>query len=323
MRLPALLGGLSLLLAALLGCDSTNATPGGTAKEEHSATGISATFAGKHPIRVVCTIGMVADLAKNVGSEFVAVTSLMGEGVDPHLYKASPADVTQLSQADIILYSGLHLEGKLAELLERMSRRKPTVAVAERIATEKVLHDEHQARDPHVWFDVSLWSEAAQATADALAQFDPPHAESYRANAAAYRSRLAELHSYAQTELAKVPQERRVLVTAHDAFRYFGRAYGVEVRGIQGISTDSEASVREVSELVEFLVSRKIKAVFVETSVADQNIKALLEGCQVRGHEVAIGGTLFSDAMGQDGTPEGTYEGMVRHNVNTIVKALQ
>jgi len=266
---------------------------------------------------------MVADLATNIGGEHVAVTSLMGAGVDPHLYKASPADVSQLNRADIILYSGLHLEGKLGELLERMSERKPTVPAAERIAADKLLHDEHGARDPHVWFDVSLWSEAASAVADALAEFDPPHAATYQANLKLYQERLAGLHSYAQEQLALVPADRRVLVTAHDAFRYFGRAYGVEVRGIQGISTDSEASSREVTELVGFLVERKIKAVFVETSVADQNIRALLEGCQARGHNVVIGGTLFSDAMGEAGTPEGTYEGMVKHNVDTIVKALQ
>jgi manganese/zinc/iron transport system substrate-binding protein len=231
--------------------------------------------------------------------------------------------VSQLGGADIILYSGLHLEGKLAELLERMGRRKPTVGVAEKIAAEKILTDDHGARDPHVWFDVSLWSDVAAATADALAEFDPPHAEEYRANVATYRERLAQLHQYAQDHLATVPPERRVLVTAHDAFRYFGRAYGVEVRGIQGISTDSEAGVRQVKELVDFLVERKIKAVFVETSVSDQNIRSLLEGCNVRGHDVVIGGSLFSDAMGQAGTPEGTYEGMVKHNVDTIVAALK
>jgi manganese/zinc/iron transport system substrate-binding protein len=266
---------------------------------------------------------MVADIGINVGGDHVAVTSLMGEGVDPHLYKASPADVSQLNRADIILYSGLHLEGKLAELLDRMSQRKPTVAVAERIAEEKVLHDENGAHDPHVWFDVSLWSESAKAAAEALAQFDPSHADTYRANAATYQARLADLHQYAKDQLATVPEDRRVLVTAHDAFRYFGRAYGVEVRGIQGISTDSEAGVREIKELVGFLVERKIKAVFVETSVSEQNIHSLLEGCQARGHQVVIGGELFSDAMGKDGTPEGTYEGMVRHNVDTIVKALK
>jgi manganese/zinc/iron transport system substrate-binding protein len=266
---------------------------------------------------------MVADIAQNVGGEHAAATALMGEGVDPHLYKASPADVSQLSRADIVLYSGLHLEGKLAELLERMGRRKPTVGIAERIAPEKVLTDDHGAHDPHVWFDVSLWSEAAAAAADALAEFDPPHADAYRTNATAYRDRLAQLHQYAKDQLATVPKDRRVLVTAHDAFRYFGRAYGVEVRGIQGISTDSEAGVRQVRELVDFLVERKIKAVFVETSVSDQNIRSLLEGCHARGHPVVIGGSLYSDAMGKAGTPEATYEGMVKHNVDTIVAALK
>ena len=217
----------------------------------------------------------------------------------------------------------MHLEGKLGELLERMGERKPTVGVAERLASEKLLHDEHGARDPHVWFDVSLWSESAGAVADALAIFDPPHAADYRANLKAYQEKLNALHEYAREQLATVPSDRRVLVTAHDAFRYFGRAYGIEVRGIQGISTDSEASNREVTDLVAFLAERKIKAVFVETSVADQNIRALLEGCSARGHEVVIGGTLFSDAMGEAGKPEGTYEGMVRHNVNTIVAALK
>jgi manganese/zinc/iron transport system substrate-binding protein len=274
-------------------------------------------------MQVLGTTGMVADLARKVGGKHVAVSALMGAGVDPHLYTASPADVSQLSRADIVFYSGLHLEGKLAELLERMSRRKPAVAVAERIADERLLVDEHGARDPHVWFDVALWSEAAGAVADALAKFDPPHAAEYQANAAAYRSRLAELDAYAREQLASVPEERRVLVTAHDAFQYFGRAYDVEVRGIQGISTDSEAGVGQVTALVDYLVERKIKAVFVETSVADQNIRSLLEGAAVRGHKVVIGGTLYSDAMGEEGTPEGTYEGMVRHNVDTIVGALK
>jgi manganese/zinc/iron transport system substrate-binding protein len=266
---------------------------------------------------------MVADIAANVGGKHVAVTLLMGEGVDPHLYKASPADVSQLSRADTIFYSGLHLEGKLAELLERMGHRKPTIGVAERIATERILKDEHGARDPHVWFDVSLWSEAAAGAADALAVYDPPHADDYKENLKTYQAHLAELHQYAKDQLATVAKERRVLVTAHDAFRYFGRAYDIEVRAIQGISTDSEAGVRQVKELVDFIVERKIKAVFVETSVSDQNIRSLLEGCQARGHQVVIGGSLFSDAMGKGGTPEGTYEGMVRHNVDTIVSALK
>ncbi len=315
---------LALCFFLLSGCGGNTATsPGETTAHEHQPQEITAKYSGPYPIEVVCTTGMVADLVRNVGGEHVRVTALMGAGVDPHLYKSSPADVGHLNRADMICYSGLHLEGKLADLLARMSQKKPTVAVAEKIAADSLLTDEHGARDPHVWFDVSLWSESAGAVANALAAFDPPHADDYQANLKAYQEKLAALHEYAREQLAVVPSERRVLVTAHDAFRYFGRAYGVEVRGIQGISTDSEASSREVTELVGFLVERKIKAVFVETSVADQNIRALLEGCQARGHSVVIGGTLFSDAMGEAGKPEGTYEGMVRHNVDTIVAALQ
>lgn len=313
--LLALLAG--VLVAA--GCNSTSATTSAARDAQKRA----ATYGGAYPIRAVATTGMVADIVHNIGGGHVAVTALMGEGVDPHLYKASPADVAQLGKADIVFYSGLHLEGKLAELLERMGRRKPTIGVAERIAPEKVLTDVHGAKDPHVWFDVSLWQDAAAAATAALAEFDPPHAADYYSRARDYGRRLAELDRYAAEQLATVPQEQRVLVTAHDAFRYFGRAYDVEVRGIQGISTDSEAGVRQVKELVDFLVARKIKAVFVETSVSDQNIRSLLEGCSVRGHEVVIGGSLFSDAMGKEGTPEGTYEGMVRHNVDTIVHALK
>jgi manganese/zinc/iron transport system substrate-binding protein len=307
--------GLCLLagIFAAAGCGTSNAT----------TTGSTATYAGKYPIQVVCTTGMVADIAKNIGGEHVAVMALMGAGVDPHLYTASPADVSQLNRADIILYSGLHLEGKLSELLERMGERKPTTAVAGKLPAGKIISDEGGAHDPHVWFDVALWSQAAAEGAEALAAFDPPHAEAYRTNLKSYQDRLGKLDEYARVQIATVPTERRVLVTAHDAFHYFGNAYSIEVRGIQGISTTSEAGVRQVRELVDFLVARKIKAVFVETSVSDQNIRSLQEGAGARGHTVVIGGTLFSDAMGDEGTPEGTYEGMVRHNVDTIVKALK
>jgi manganese/zinc/iron transport system substrate-binding protein len=302
------------------GCQPSSAN---SSNDGTSTSGAAKTYAGPYPIRVVCTTGMVADLAKNIGAGHVEVTSLMGAGVDPHLYKASPADVAALNQADIIFYSGLHLEGKLAELLERLGSRKPTIAVAEGIAPAKILRDEHNAADPHVWFDVSLWSEAAGAVAKALEEFDPKHADDYRQAAKRYQARLAALHQETKTALTAIPAERRVLVTAHDAFHYFGEAYDIEVRAIQGISTDSEAGVRQVKALVDFLVERQIKAVFVETSVADENIRSLVEGCQARGHDVKIGGTLFSDAMGDEGTPEGTYEGMVRHNVETIVNALK
>jgi len=315
------------LIMGALGCSTAGSTVESETVAPHepvpAAIHVSKPFAGNGLIKIVCTTGMVADFAKNIGGSHVSVTHLMGEGVDPHLYKASPGDVGQLNAADVIFYSGLHLEGKMSELLARMGSRKPAFAVAERIPPERILHAEGGAADPHVWFDVSLWSEAAETVREVLCQFDPPHAAEYQKNAAAYRQRLGELHQYAQEQLAAVAPDHRVLVTAHDAFRYFGRAYEVEVRGIQGISTDSEAGVRHVNELVDFLVERKIKAVFIETSVSDQNIRSLLEGCQSRGHKVVIGGELFSDAMGKDNSPTGTYEGMVRHNIDTIVKALK
>jgi manganese/zinc/iron transport system substrate-binding protein len=204
-----------------------------------------------------------------------------------------------------------------------MARKKPTFAVTEYIPEGRVLDNPAGAFDPHLWFDVSLWREAAGVVRDALKAFDPKHAAEYQSRADAYQAELAKLHDYAKAQLATIPKERRVLVTAHDAFRYFGRAYDVEVRGIQGISTESEAGVKEVNAIVDLLVQKRIKAVFVESSVSDKNVKALLEGCAARGHTVVVGGELFSDAMGKDGTPEGTYVGMVRHNVDTIAKALK
>ncbi len=323
-----LLAALFLVGLVLAGCGTSTANSSAVPKHDHDHTHeapqpITAKYAGPYPIEIVCTTGMVADLARNVGGDHVRITTLMGPGVDPHLYKSSPADVGHLNRADMICYSGLHLEGKLSELLERMQHKKPTVAASEGIAESKLLADENGIRDPHVWFDVSLWSEAAGAVKDALSQFDPDHAADYATACEKYQTDLAALHQKVQNDLAVIPPDHRVLVTAHDAFHYFGKAYGVEVRGIQGISTDSEAGVREVKQLVDFLVERKIKAVFVETSVADQNIQSLLEGCAARGHTVTIGGTLFSDAMGDEGTPEGTYVGMVEHNVKTIVNALK
>lgn len=273
-------------------------------------------------IRVVATTGMVADLVERVGGGHVRVEQLMAAGIDPHQYKAVPDDVIACERADLIFYSGLHLEGKLADLFEKLAAKKPTYAVTSKLPEASLLHS-GGAHDPHVWFDVSLWRQTIAVVRDALIEFDAEHAEEYRKSAAAYEAELDKLHQECKTALAQVPKEQRVMVTAHDAFQYFGRAYDVEVHGIQGISTESEASVSEVNALVEMLVSRKIKAVFVETSVSERNIRSLLEGCKAQGHEVRIGGELFSDAMGEKGKPEGTYPGMVRHNVKTIVEALK
>lgn len=313
-----------ILIGLCGGCESAGPGGGSHGPADAPATvRVERPFAGKHPIGVVCTTGMVAELAREIGGNHVRVTALMGPGVDPHLYKPSPNDVSRLDEADLILISGLHLEGKMADLIKRLGRRKPAFAVAEYVASSRLLDGDGGWHDPHVWFDVALWSEVAQVVGDVLVAFDPPHAEGYRERTKAYRSTLAELDAFVRTELANVPEEQRVLVTAHDAFRYFGRAYGVTVRGIQGISTDAEAGLREVNLLVDFLVERKIKAVFVETSVAERNVKAIVEGCQSRKHDVKIGGELYSDALGEPGSAGATYRDMVRHNVQTIVKALR
>jgi manganese/zinc/iron transport system substrate-binding protein len=278
-----------------------------------------------HKLRAVATIGMITDMVRNIGGDHVQVTGLMGAGVDPHLYKASEGDVRRFGDADLVFYSGLHLEAKMAEVLERMKGRVRTVAVSDGIPRERLLTlpDSGGHQDPHVWFDVSLWMKAAERVRDALAEADPANAGAYHSNAAAYLARLKELDDYVREQAAIIPPGSRVLVTAHDAFHYFGKAYGLDVHGLQGVSTATEAGAKDVSELSAFLASRKVPAIFVETSVPRRNIDAVCEAVRARGHEIALGGELFSDAMGSPGTPEGTYEGMVRHNIDTIVKALK
>ncbi len=253
------------------------------------------------------------------------VEALMGPGVDPHLYKASPGDVQKLSGADLVLYNGLHLEGKLSDLLVKLAAKRPVVAVTEAMPEARLLHSEDGAAfaDPHVWFDIELWSLALSPVADALAKLDPAGADFYRENAEKYKNELLKLHEETKEILSSIPETQRVLITAHDAFRYFGRAYGIEVMGIQGISTESEAGLREINRLVDLLVARGVKAVFVESSVSDRNVKALIEGARRRGAQVSLGGSLFSDAMGELGTETGTYPGMIRHNVGQIFQALR
>lgn len=274
------------------------------------------------PIRALCTTGMVGDLVKRVGGEHVSVELLMKEGVDPHLYKASAGDVARLIAADAVFYSGLHLEGKLDEVFEPLARRKPTVAVTRDIPRDQLIMIE-DAADPHVWLDVALWARGLPVVAETLAAMDPPNATKYQEAARTAARELAELDRWCRETLATIPPEKRILVTAHDAFGYFSRAYGLEVQSIQGINTEAEASVRQINELVAFLTAKRIGAVFVESSVNPRNIQALIEGCAAHGHRVAIGGELFSDAMGPAGTPEGTYAGMIRHNVLTITRGLR
>jgi manganese/zinc/iron transport system substrate-binding protein len=306
--------GLALIVALLLtGCGTPVATMGGPGVD----------LAGR-TINVVATTGYVADLVRNVGGERVAVESLMGPGVDPHLYKPSAGDVLAIQNADAVFYNGLELEGRMVDIFERLSRTKPTYAIAADIPRDRLraADDEAEAFDPHVWFDPTLWSIAADTVAQRLATIDPASAETYRSNAARYQQQLAELDAYARDRLATIPEQSRVLITAHDAFGYFGAHYGLDVRGLQGISTASEAGGADVQNLASFIVERQIKAIFVESSVPRATVEAVQAAVRARGADVAIGGELFSDALGPAGTPEATYLGVLRYNVDTIADAL-
>ncbi|OEK01090.1 manganese transporter [Roseivirga sp. 4D4] len=276
-------------------------------------------------LSIVTTTGMIADVAKNVGKDSVSVSALMGPGVDPHLYKATQGDLGRLQGADIIFYNGLHLEGKMGEVFEKLQRIKTVIPVARGIDSTFLLDDPiyQNAFDPHIWFDISLWASTIGEVTSTLIETDPDNASYYEKNASAYTEQLLSLHEWVKTEIATIPEDERIMITAHDAFNYFGRAYDIEVRGLQGISTLSEFGLKDRVDLVNFIVEKKIKAVFVETSVSEKNINAIVEGCRQKGHNVIIGGNLFSDAMGAEGTPEGNYIGMVRANVRTIVEALK
>lgn len=279
----------------------------------------------EYPYRAVTTVGMITDIVREVAGDRAVVEGIIGEGVDPHLYKPTRSALVALTRADVVFYNGLMLEGNLSEVLEKMAKRgKPVFAVTESILgnEEYLLKENANKLDPHIWMDVSGWMEAVREVSKALQDFDPAHADGYEARAAEYLAELEELDDYAREAIQSIPEDQRILVTAHDAFGYMGQAYGLEVRGIQGLSTESEAGVRDIENLITFLIQNQIPAVFVETSVSDKNVRALIEGARAQGHDLVVGGLLFSDAMGPAGTYEGTYIGMIDHNVTTIASAL-
>ncbi|MFW6346733.1 MAG: metal ABC transporter solute-binding protein, Zn/Mn family [Halomonas sp.] len=282
------------------------------------------TLADEARLQLVATTGMVADVLREVGGDRVEVRGLMGPGVDPHLYRQTRGDITAMTRADAVFWNGLYLEVQLESFLARLADRRPVIAVGEAVPREARLADEAypDQPDPHVWMDPSRWRFAVEAIRDALIELDPEHANTFDERAAAYIEELEALDAYAREVLESVPESARVLVTAHDAFGYFGDAYGFEVMGIQGFSTESEAGLARIESLVELLVEREIAALFVETSVSDRNIRALVEGAEARGHEVRIGGELFSDAMGPADSYEGSWLGMFDHNVTLIARAL-
>jgi len=283
------------------------------------------TGASDGPLRVVATTSIVGDLVRAIGGEDVELETLMGAGVDPHLYKPSAGDVRIMASAEFLAYSGLHLEGKMTEVLTEMGNRGvETLAVAECIPADRLLGIEGFAslHDPHVWFDVGLWEISAACLRDALIRIDPENAAGYQERGDAMITELAALDGWVRDQIALLPQERRVLVTAHDAFSYFGRAYGIEVRGLLGVSTASEAGTADVQTLAAFIAERGLPAVFVESSVPPRFVEALTEAVAARGGIVEIGGSLYSDALGTPGGPAETYVGTVRANVETIVGAL-
>lgn len=280
--------------------------------------------AAQDRLEVVATTGMIADTARAIGGDLVELTALMGPGVDPHAFRQTRTDIVALAQADLVLWNGLFLEAQMEDFLLELGESGHVVAVTESLPRERLLaHEDYEGRfDPHVWMDPTLWSDVSIVIRDALIEAHPEGADTFTANADAFVAQLDQLETYSRDVLSSVPESARVLLSAHDAFGYFGAAYGFEVVGIQGISTASEAGLQRIAELVDMLVERDIGAVFVETSVSDRNIRALIEGAAAQGHEVTIGGALYSDAMGQEGTYEGTYIGMIDSNVTTIARAL-
>ena len=304
------------IIAALLGLACGCGPKGNKVEQETKGEGL---------YDIVTTTGMVGDIVRVIAGDQATVINLIGDGVDPHLYKPTRHDVAALSHADLVFYSGLYLEGKMDSAFKAIQAKgKPVYAVTELIDPAFLIYPEGQEEhpDPHVWMDVQGWMATLAVVADALADYDPEHAAEYRGRAETFRQEMATLDHYIKNTLKTIPEDRRVMVTAHDAFNYFGRAYGLEVMGIQGISTESEAGIQDINRLVDLLVERKVPAVFVESTVAVKNVKALIEGARSRGHEVRIGGELFSDAMGASGTYRGTYIGMLDHNATTVAGAL-
>jgi manganese/zinc/iron transport system substrate-binding protein len=281
---------------------------------------------GDGRLRVTTTTNFITDTVRQVGGDRVRVTGLMGPGVDPHLYKASASDVRALREADVIFYGGLQLEGKMDDLLDNLGEDRAVKAVTDDIPRDQLLEagpDVAEQYDPHVWFDVKLWKQAVETIRATLAERDPDNAAVYERNAQRYMDELDKLDAYAREQLGRIPERQRLLVTSHDAFEYFGRAYGIDVEAIQGISTAAEATTADIQRVAATIAKRDVKAVFVESSVPRQTIDAVVAAASERGQRVRVGDELYSDAAGETGTPEGTYAGMFRANVDRIVRGLR
>ncbi|MBJ7522079.1 MAG: zinc ABC transporter substrate-binding protein [Solirubrobacteraceae bacterium] len=314
MRIAGLIALLGLLAAFASGCSDS---------EPASAEEIA-----QRKVKVATTTNFITDTVREIGGDRVEVTGLMGPGVDPHLYKATAGDVRTLGSADVIFYGGLELEGKMADLLEKLANRQPTQAAFAGIPEADLLDPpegapESEQHDPHVWFDVTNWIHVSDTIAERLARTDPAHADEYRANRDAYVARLRAVDAEVEQRMRRIPRAQRVLVTSHDAFHYFGERYDVDVAAIQGISTAAEATTADIERVAALLARRNVRSVFIESSVPRQTIEAVLASARERGHDASVGGELFTDAAGDEGTPEGTYIGMVRHNAQAIEEGLK
>lgn len=276
-------------------------------------------------LTILATTGMIGDAVRNIVRDSAEVEILMGPGTDPHLYKMSQGDLNKLTNADIILYNGLYLEGKMGEVLQSMERQKPVTAITNGIAQEKLRNVSGFAGgyDPHVWFSIDLWKEGVAYISQKIIEADPDREAFYRHNTQTYIDSLEQLEQWVRAELSRIPESQRVLITAHDAFGYFGDAYGIRVEGLQGISTVSEPGLKDITRITDLIVERKIKSIFVESSVSEKTVWSVVEGAAAKGQKVTIGGTLYSDALGDEASGANTYIGMVRENVRTIVQALE
>lgn len=306
---------LFVMLAAIFGCmmAACNQAETGTAGEGEET---------EETIKVVTTIAQIGEPLSVIGGEHVEVNSLMGPSVDPHLYNATQGDIAKLQEADVIFYSGLDLEINMVEIFNQITAEKPVVAIGDTISEDQLLQEEDGVIDPHIWFDIHLWKQALEAAVEELKAYAPDHADDFEANKVAYFAELDELHQEAAEKLGGIPEEQRVLVTAHDAFGYFGNTFEMEVVGLQGLSTEDEVGVSDINETIALVKEHHIPAIFIETSISDRTIQAVIEGAASEGVELELGGELYSDAMGEAGTEEGTYIGMYRHNVETIYEAL-
>lgn len=309
-RLALALAALALAVGTLAGCAAESAQPDDVSGRT---------------IRVAATTNFITDLATVIGGDRVEVTGLMGPGVDPHLYKASAGDVATLREADIVFYGGLELEGRMTDLLDELGETRPTVAVSRDMPEDRLRRpSEFEGKyDPHVWFSVPLWEFAVDAIAEGYAELDPGDADAYRERAATYLGEMRALDAWTREQLDRVPERSRVLITSHDAFGYFGEEYGFDVVAIQGVSTQTEATTADIERVAGVIADRGVKAVFVESAVSRQTIDAVLAAARRRGQQATVGGELFADAAGDAGTPEGTYLGMVRHNVELISQGLR